>query len=294
MAHISVLLQPTLDALNLKEGMTILDGTFGFGGHSTAAAKVIGKKGALISLDADKAVFSEEKVQELERLTTFTPIVVNFKNVDEALKHLELDGAMFDLGLSSTQLEESGRGFSFQKDEPLLMTFAKDPGEDDITAFTIVNTWREDTLATIFKGFGEERFAKRIAGAIVEERKVSPIATSGQLVELILAATPSWYHRGKSHPATRIFQALRMAANDELGSIESGLGGALDHLRPGGRLAVISFHSIEDRKVKHLFKSFVDEGRAKAITKKPIIPSDDEIMANPRSRSAKLRVIERL
>lgn len=274
--------------------MTILDGTFGAGGHSTAIARLIGKKGHLISLDADKTVFSEEKIQELERLTTFTPIVVNFKNVDEALKHLELDGAMFDLGLSSTQLEESGRGFSFQKDEPLLMTFKQDPGEEDVTAFTIVNVWREDTLATIFKGFGEERFAKRIAARIVEERKVSPIATTGQLVDVVLEATPGWYHRGKSHPATRIFQALRMAANDELGSIEKGLTGALDHLRPGGKLAVISFHSIEDRKVKHLFKSFTEEGKAKAITKKPIIPSDEELFANPRSRSAKLRVIERI
>lgn len=294
MAHISVLLQSSLTALNLKEGMTVLDGTFGAGGHSSAIAKAIGKKGTLISLDADEAVFSKEKVQELERLTTFTPIVVNFRNVEEALKHLELDGALFDLGLSSTQLEESGRGFSFQKDEPLLMTFKKEPKEDDVTAFTIVNVWREDTLATIFKGFGEERFAKRIAGAIVEERKVSPIATSGQLVEIVLKATPSWYHRGKSHPATRIFQALRMAANDELGSIEKGLTGALDCLRPGSRLAVISFHSIEDRKVKHLFKAFVEEGRAKAITKKPIIPDDAELSLNPRSRSAKLRVIERI
>lgn len=294
MSHVSVLLQSSLDALSLKEGMTVLDGTFGAGGHSTAIAKLIGKKGHLISLDADKAVFSEEKVQELERLTAFTPLVVNFRNVDEALKHLELDGAMFDLGLSSTQLEESGRGFSFQKDEPLLMTFKQDPKEDDVTAFTIVNIWREDTLATIFKGFGEERFAKRIASAIAAERKVSPIATTGQLVEIVLSATPSWYHRGKSHPATRIFQALRMAANDELGSIEKGLTGALEHLRPGGRLAVISFHSIEDRKVKHLFKAFVEEGKAKAITKKPIIPTDEEIAANPRSRSAKLRVIERI
>ncbi len=294
MSHVSVLLQPTLAALNLKEGMTVLDGTFGAGGHSSAVAKIIRKKGQLISLDADKAVFSEEKVRELERLTTFTPIVVNFRNVDEALKHLELDGAMFDLGLSSTQLEESGRGFSFQKEEPLLMTFKKEPDEDEVTAFTILNVWREDTLATIFKGFGEERFAKRIATAIVEGRKNAPIATTGQLVEIIFAATPSWYHRGKSHPATRIFQALRMATNDELGSIEKGLLGALNHLRPGSRLAVISFHSIEDRKVKHLFKAFIEEGKGKAITKKPIIPDDAELALNPRARSAKLRVIEKV
>ena len=292
--HVSVLLQPSIEALNLKPGMTVLDGTFGAGGHSRAIAKVIGKKGTLVSLDVDKDVFSKEKVEELERLTTFTPIVVNFKNAEEALKHLDFDAALFDLGLSSTQLEQSGRGFSFQKDEPLLMTFKSQPTEEDVTAFTIVNDWREDTLATIFKGFGEERFAKRIASSIAHERKLGPIARTSQLVDIILAATPAWYHRGRTHPATRIFQALRMAANDELGAIEKGLATTLERITVGGRLAVISFHSIEDRKVKQLFKAFVAEGRAKAITKKPIIGSDEELEVNPRARRAKLRIIERV
>lgn len=292
--HKTVLLQRSIDALNLKAGMTVLDGTFGAGGHSTLIAKTIGKTGQLISLDADKDVFSKEKVQELEHLTTFTPIVVNFKNLGETLKHLKWDAALFDLGLSSTQLEESGRGFSFQKDEPLLMTFSANPEEGDVTAFTILNEWREGTLATIFKGFGEERFAKRIAKGIVEERKVAPIARTSQLVDLILAVTPNWYHHGRTHPATRVFQALRMAANDELGAIEKGLTSALLGLTQGGRLAVISFHSIEDRKVKHLFKEFVLEGIAKAVTKKPIIPDDEELTENPRARSAKLRIIEKV
>lgn len=292
--HISVLLQPSLDALNLKEGMTILDATFGKGGHSTAIAKIIGKSGTLISLDRDKNVFSKEKVQELERLTAFLPIVANFKDIDEALKHLEIDGALFDLGLSSTQLEESGRGFSFQKDEPLLMTFKADPEEDDVTAFIILNNWSEETIATILKGFGEERFARAIARGIIEARELGPIGSTTQLLDIILASTPVWYQKGRTHPATRTFQALRMAANDELGAIEHGVRGALERLRSGGRLAVISFHSIEDRKVKHLFREFVSEGLTKAITKKPIIPTDDELMENPRSRSAKLRVAEKV
>jgi 16S rRNA (cytosine1402-N4)-methyltransferase len=274
--------------------MTVLDATFGAGGHSTAVAKVIGKKGALISLDADKNVFSDEKVDELGRLTTFTPIVVNFRNVTEALKHIKVDAALFDLGLSSTQLEESGRGFSFQKDEQLAMTFKAEPEEGDVTAQVVLNDWSEETLAVIFKGFGEERFARRIAKSIVEARKVTYIDGTKQLVDIILASTPVWYHRGRTHPATRVFQALRMAVNDELGSIEQGLTGALECMNPGGRLAVISFHSIEDRKVKHLFKEFVEEGSAKAVTKKPIIPDDEELAQNPRARSAKLRIVERV
>ncbi len=294
MSHISVLLQPSLDALSLKPGMTILDATFGKGGHSTAIATIIGKTGTLISLDRDKNVFSEEKVQELERLTTFMPIVANFRDVAEALKHLEIDGALFDLGLSSTQLEESGRGFSFQRDEPLLMTFEANPGEDDVTAFSILNKWSEETIATILKGFGEERFARSIAQGIVEARRMGPIGTTAQLLEIILASTPAWYKHGRTHPATRTFQALRMATNDELGAIEHGLRGAVEKLKPKGRLAVISFHSIEDRKVKHLIKEFVGEGLVTHVTKKPIIPNEIELEENPRARSAKLRVAEKI
>lgn len=297
MAHISVLLQEAIDGLALKEGMTVVDGTFGAGGHSTEIAKRIGKTGRLISFDADASVFTDVKVQELGCLTQFTKVTENFRSAGEVLKHLEvgtIDGALFDLGLSSTQLEESGRGFSFLRDEPLAMTFKAEPTADDVTAQTVVNDWAEDTIATILKGFGDERFARAIARGIIETRKVSPITGTAKLVEVIHDHTPGWYHRGRTHFATRTFQALRMAVNDELGAIVKGVEGMKPFLNPGGRIAMISFHSIEDRTVKQYFLSLVDSGEFQKITKKPIIPTDDEIMRNPRSRSAKLRIIEKL
>ncbi len=293
--HKSVLLQESITSLNLHDGSIVVDGTFGAGGHSTAIARIIGKTGTLISFDADKSVFSEEKVQELERLTTFISVVDNFRNVDEALKHLEIDGALFDLGLSSTQLEVSGRGFSFQRDEPLQMTFKNDPDESegDVTASVILNNWSEDSIATILKGFGEERFARSIAQGIVLQRAESLIESTKELVEIIEASTPKWYQRGRTHVATRTFQALRMAVNDELGAVAQGLTSAFAHIKSGGRLSVISFHSLEDRVVKHLFRNLIEKGEAIRVTKKPTIPSDEELKENPRARSAKLRVIEK-
>ena len=297
MSHISVLLHETIDALRLKEGMTIIDGTFGAGGHSTEIAKRIGKTGQLISFDADASVFTEVKVQELECLTQFTGVVENFRNAGEVLKRLEIgaiDGAIFDLGLSSTQLEASGRGFSFLRDEPLAMTFQSTPSADDVTALTVVNDWSQDSIATILKGFGEERFSRAIAEGIVEARKVGEITRTGRLVEIIHDNTPGWYHRGRTHFATRTFQAIRMAVNDELGVIGAGINGIVPFVNVGGRIAVISFHSIEDRVVKRLFLDLVEKEIFAKVTKKPIIPGDEELKVNPRSRSAKLRVIEKL
>ncbi len=297
MSHTSVLLNESIAALQLTKGMTILDATFGAGGHSRAIAEIIGKEGHLISFDADHTVFTPSKTQELERLTHFTPVVENFRNIAEVFKRLgdiSLNGALFDLGLSSTQLERSGRGFSFQRDEPLQMTFAHNLNEGDVTAATILNEWSAETLATIFEGFGEERFARSIAKGITEARKVRPFTRTGQLVEVIHNHTPHRYHYGRTHFATRTFQALRMAANDELGAIEHGISSVLPLMKQGGRIAVISFHSIEDRAVKRLFQSFVDDGRAVRISKKPIIATEEELMANPRARSAKLRIIEKI
>ena len=297
MSHVSVLLQPSIDALNLAKGMTVVDGTYGGGGHSRAIAKVIGKSGRLIAFDADAAVFADEKTKEIEALTKFTRVTENFRTMKAVLTRLEvaeIDGALFDLGLSSTQLEASGRGFSFQKDEPLLMTFKKAPSEDDVTTKVIVNTWKPETIATVLQGFGDERYGWRIAEGIVAARKIGEITTTFQLVEIIKQSTPTGYHHGKTHFATRTFQALRMAVNDELGAIEKGIEGAFAKLKVGGRIAVISFHSIEDRLVKQLCKKHVEEGSAKAIFKKPLTPDDDELMVNPRARSAKLRVIEKI
>jgi len=277
--------------------MTVVDATFGAGGHSRLIAETIGKKGQLIAFDADQSVFSPEKQNALLALTRFIPVAENFRTIDEALERLSIpgiDAALFDLGLSSTQLEVSGRGFSFLRDEPLLMTFVEKPGEEETTAAEIVNHWSEESIATILRGFGEERFAGRIARGIVETRKKSPITSTTELVETIRAYIPARFQKGKTHFATQTFQALRMAVNDELGVIKAGIEGAYKHLTTGGRIAVISFHSVEDRMVKQLFRKMIDEGAAIAVTKKPLVPNASEIKANPRSRSAKLRVIQKI
>lgn len=295
--HKSVLSHEVIESLAPHAGGVFVDATFGGGGHSRQIASLIGPKGLLIATDADGSVFKDELVAELRTLTNFIPIVSNFRNLGEELsKHGEhmIDGAIFDLGLSTTQLEESGRGFTFQKDEPLAMTFAESTNEGDVTAETVVNEWSEDSIATILRGFGEERFARSIAKHIVEAREVGRITSTKQLVEVIHQSTPSWYQRGRTHFATRAFQAIRMAVNDELGAIEAGITGILPHMKPKGRIAVISFHSIEDRLVKQTFRKLVGEDVVLPVTKKPIIPSTNELQENPRARSAKLRVVEKM
>jgi 16S rRNA (cytosine1402-N4)-methyltransferase len=297
MTHTSVLLQEIIESLQPIPKGVFVDATFGAGGHSRSLATAIGKKGTLVSFDADEDVFSDVCVDELSALTNFIPVTGNFRTMGEELRKrgmVSIDGVLFDLGLSSTQLEQSGRGFSFQRDEPLRMTFNARPKEGDVTAESVVNLWSEESIAVILKGFGEERFARSIAKAIVTARKVSPITSTGQLVEVIHKNTPLWYQRGRTHFATRTFQALRMAVNDELGAIEAGILGVLPCVRSGGRIAVITFHSIEDRLVKRLFRAQKDAGVVSLLTKKPIVPSRAEVKANPRSRSAKLRVVEKL
>src|SRR3989339_634498 len=297
MTHKSVLLQEVIESLNLHKGGTYVDGTFGAGGHSRQIARAISHEGHLISFDQDETVFNEAIVRAISEDTRFTHVVENFGNAKAALVKLDIqhiDGAMFDLGLSSTQLEESGRGFSFQRDEPLWMTFKHSPKEEDVTAIDIVNHWSEESIATILKGFGDERFARSIARGIVEARSTGEIRTTSELVEIIRTNTPGWYQHGRTHFATRTFQALRMAVNDELGVIEKGIRGVFELLSPGGRISVISFHSIEDRLVKQLFRDMNNEGLVEMITKKPIVPSDEELKENPRARSAKLRVIQKL
>lgn len=298
MAHTSVLLQEIIESVQPKPGAVLVDATFGGGGHSLALASLIGKTGHLIAFDQDASVFSEERVEAITRLTHFTPVVANFRNVEEELhRHniAQIDGAVFDLGLSSTQLEASGRGFSFQRDEPLQMTFKEKPTSSDVTAEVIVNNWGEESIATILKGFGEERFARSIARGIIAARAKGPIMSTGQLVEVIHQGTPLRYQHGRTHFATRTFQALRMAVNDELGAIESGIRGVVPFVVSGGRIAVISFHSIEDRAVKQLFRALSkEEAQVDLVTKKPIVPSEEELSVNPRARSAKLRVVQKI
>ncbi len=294
--HISVLYKECLDALNLKEDSVIVDGTFGAGGHSLGIAEKIGKKGTLISFDQDAEVFEKEIVGKISSLTNFISVVANFRSMESELSFRgieKIDGALLDLGLSSTQLEHSGRGFTFQKDEPLYMTFSATPNDQIITAEIIINEWEEETIANILFGFAEETFSRKIARAIVSERKKKRITTTGELVEIINNAVPAFYKKGKTNPATKTFQALRMAVNDELGSAEDGIKTAYNLLEKGGRLAVISFHSIEDRLVKNTLKEIAENSNATILTKKPICASEEELKNNPRSRSAKLRIIEK-
>lgn len=283
--HTTVLLHESIDGLNLHAGSVYLDGTLGSGGHAEYA---LSKGASIIGLDQDAEAIERSK----KRLTGGTFIQENYRNLDIALDSInieKIDAFMLDLGLSSDQFETSGRGFTFQKDEPLLMTFKRNPTEEDLTAREIVNTWDEENIADIIYGYGDERYARRIAKSIVESR---PIETTFQLVEAVKLGTPSAYHRGRIHPATKTFQALRITVNDEINTLKEGLKKGFERLSKGGRMAVISFHSIEDRVTKRFFKEKQEE--ANILTKKPIVPSDEEKVRNPRSRSAKLRIIEKL
>ncbi|MBP9701430.1 MAG: 16S rRNA (cytosine(1402)-N(4))-methyltransferase RsmH [Candidatus Pacebacteria bacterium] len=282
--HTTVLLHESIDGLNLHKGSIYLDGTLGSGGHSEYALE---KGATVIGLDQDLEAIERSK----KRLKGGTFIQENYRNLDIALASLKIakiDAFMLDLGLSSDQFETSGRGFTFQKDEPLLMTFKKNVTEEDLTASEIVNTWDEANIADIIYGYGDERYSRRIAKSIVESR---PIKTTFELVEAIKLGTPNAYHRGRIHPATRTFQALRITVNDEINTLKEGLRKGFEALNPGGRMAVISFHSIEDRVTKRFFKE--KQSEATILTKKPIVPSDEEKVRNPRSRSAKLRIIEK-
>ena len=279
----------------LREGATLLDGTIGGGGHAALAAQTFRESISIIGLDMDE----EALVRSEEALKPFTSKFVlkheNFRNLDKVLDELGqplVDAIILDLGLSSNQLELSERGFSFKQNEPLLMTFKKEVGESDITAREIVNEWAEESIADIIYGYGEEQFSRRIAKAIVEGRKEKPIETTDDLVEIIKKGTPFWYHFRKSHPATKTFQALRIAVNDELQALQQGMEMGFERLNKDGRMAIISFHSLEDRLVKHFYRKQYDLGLAE-ITKKPIVPDEEEVKENPRSRSSKLRIIKK-
>lgn len=295
MKHVTVLLKETIDGLQVKDNGVYLDGTLGSGGHSEEICNSA-KNITIVGIDADKDAIkrSTERLQNKSCQTFFE--VSNNYNLDRVLEKLDIkqiDGAVFDLGFSSDQLEDSGRGFSFKNDEPLLMTLKDEIGPDDLTAKEIVNEWGEDSISAILEGYGEERFASRIARKIVEERENKEIKTTFDLVEIIKSAVPKFYLRKKIHPATKTFQALRITVNNEIENLKVTLRKAFEHLKPGGRMSVISFHSIEDRIVKHYFRHLSDQDEGKVITKRPIAPSSSEVRENPRSRSAKLRIIEK-
>ena len=286
MRHIPVLLHESLEGLNLKDGDIFLDGTLGSAGHSLAVAEKFGDEVEIIGIDRDAEALkrSEERLRSLTHSAYLK--LESFRNLDEVLKSLgitRVNAILLDLGISSEQIDDSGRGFSFQRDEPLDMRMSK----EGITAAEILNSWSEHAIELILRGFGEERASRKIARAIVERREHKPFVTTTDLIEVL------GERKGKLHPATKTFQALRIAVNEELTALEDGLTKAFNALSSGGRLAVISFHSLEDRIVKNFFRDKAKAGVAKLINKKPITPSEEELKRNPRSRSAKLRVIEK-
>lgn len=292
--HKSVLLKESIEGLNLKSGSLVIDGTFGGGGHSMAICESV-KNVTIVALDQDNDALMRGREKFKKTSCDISFVHLNFRDIDKAGVESEgVDGILLDLGLSSDQLENSSRGFSFQKNEPLLMTMKENPSPEVLTAEDVVNTWSEENLADIIYGYGEERYARRIAKGIVESRKMKPIKTTFDLVEIIKASVPGTYRNGRIHPATKTFQAIRIAVNDELNTLELGLRKGFDLLKKDGRFAVITFHSLEDRIVKKFFKAQVELGESKLIFKKPVTPSEKEVRENPRSRSAKLRVLEKI
>ncbi|MDQ5957441.1 MAG: rRNA (cytosine1402-N4)-methyltransferase [Patescibacteria group bacterium] len=291
--HIPILLKESLDLLQLQKGQVVVDCTLNRAGHAREFLKAIGQEGKLIGIDLDKEAILEAKDNLSLISNNYVLMNDNFANLEQILSSLEIlsvDVIYADLGLSSQELDISGRGFSFLKNEPLLMTFKSVIEEEDLTAEYIVNNWGEDTLADIIYNFADEKYSRRIAKSIVEARKIKEIKTTFDLIEIIKGSVPIYYQKGhqegRSHFATKTFQALRMATNQEISNIITLLETSKKVLKSGGRLGVITFHSTEDRMVKKTAKDL----ELIPINKKVIIPGEEEIKKNPRSRSAKLRV----
>lgn len=297
--HISVLYQESLDALAIDAHGVYVDGTLGGAGHAYGIAEQLDASGIFIGCDVDYDAITraQDKLRMLPCKKHF--IHDNFRNLPAIIDRLNIDqvhGILLDLGWSSFQIADPERGLSFMQDGPLDMNLSKGLPGERLTAFEIVNYWEESTLADIFYGYGDETKARVIAKHIVKVRKDQEIATTHQLAQCVIDAvyTKKQPTHFKIHPATKVFQALRIAVNDELQVVTDTLHAGIQVLTPGGRLAVITFHSGEDRIVKHLFKSYADEGVIALVVKKPIAPSLQEVRDNPRSRSAKLRIIKKL
>ncbi|RPF56087.1 16S rRNA (cytosine(1402)-N(4))-methyltransferase RsmH [Aquisalibacillus elongatus] len=307
--HYSVLNQEAIEGLNIKDNGIYVDCTLGGAGHSSRIAKELAENGQLIAFDQDvKAIRYAEQVLEPYG-KQIKLIHQNFAHLEEELNQLgiaEVDGIIFDLGVSSPQLDEAERGFSYQHDAPLDMRMNQ---EDPLSAYDIINEWAFEDLVKTFSRYGEEKFSKQIARKIEQAREQKPIETTFELVELIKEGIPAYARRKGGHPAKRVFQAIRIAVNDELNVFEEALEQAARKLAIGGRLAVITFHSLEDRICKQSMKTWStpppipknlpvmpDEVQPpfKLVTRKPIVPSEDELEENRRSRSAKLRIVEKV
>ena len=306
--HVTVLLNESVDALNVRPDGIYLDGTLGGGGHSYEIARLL-TAGRLIGVDRDPQALQAASERLAPCADRFTPVHANFSDLPRILRELGIpgvDGMLFDLGVSSPQLDEASRGFSYMADAPLDMRM--DP-TDALTAREIVNTWSQEELRRILFTYGEERYAPLIAAAIVRRRADRPIETTLELVDVIRSAMPPKALREKQHPAKRSFQAIRIAVNDELTAVDRMMQSAVDLLNPGGRLAVITFHSLEDRIVKNAMAEAAKgctcppefpvcvcgkKPKVRIITKKPVTAPEEELIDNPRARSAKLRVAERI
>lgn len=294
--HTTVLLKETISLLNLSKGDIVVDGTLGGAGHTILMLEETAGEIFVLGLDLDQNAIERAK-ERISSETKFSEKVSfvksNFADIEKILGERNINSinkVVLDLGFSSNQLELDGRGFSFLRDEPLIMTLSDSP--EDVTAYDVVNHWGEESLADIIYGFGEEQFSRRIAKAIVETRKIKAIQTTFELAEVVKKSVPLFYQKGKIHPATKTFQAIRIAVNRELENIKTFLSSVPRIMSPKGRIAIISFHSLEDRIVKRYFHQMELEGLGYRITKKPVIPTEEEIRSNPRSRSAKLRVFE--
>lgn len=283
--HVPVMLNETVNALGPREGDCVIDGTYGAGGHSGLVLERIGKTGRLLALDWNEHAVRgcAERYAEDRRVTCAVGNFAEMADIARLSLFPKADGVILDLGISSDELNHSGRGFTFQEDEPLLMTYSDN---QEPIAETLKRVSEKD-LAAIIRTYGEERYAARIAHAI---KAKMPVETTKQLAEIITAAVPGHGKKYRIHPATRTFMALRIYANKELENVEQAIAALPQVVAPGGRVAIISFHSLEDRIVKHRFREMAKEGRLGLVTKKPILPSDEEIRNNPRARSAKLRV----
>lgn len=297
--HIPVLLQEVNEYLDIQPSDIVFDGTLGAGGHASSMIANLGSDGVFIGTDQDPSVFAETsaRLHELFPDKNIITVCANFRTINTILAEkgiAHIDKALLDLGVSSMQLDEPEYGMTFRAEAPLTMVMSKTITEQTLTAFDVVNDWAEETLADIIYAFGDERYARRIAKKIIEVRDEQPIRTTTELAEVITSAVPHKYAHGPIHPATRTFQAIRIVVNDEYEALKQGLHATIGALAPGGRLAVISFHSGEDRIVKQIFKEYIDQDIVAKLHKKPLVPSDDEIKQNRRSRSSKLRVIEKI
>lgn len=306
--HVSVLLKESIKALNIKSDGIYVDCTLGGAGHSSHILRKLSSKGILIGIDQDVEALQAAK-EKLKEYSNVKYVHNNFYNIDDILETLEIpkvDGILMDLGVSSYQLDNAERGFSYMKDAPLDMRMDRENG---FSAYDIINNYSLEDLHRIIRDYGEEKFAKRIASFITEKREIKPIETTFELVDIIKAAVPAKARREGPHPAKRTFQAIRIEVNGELKILDKAIEDGVKRLNPGGRMAIITFHSLEDRIVKLKFRNLSDpctcpkdfpicvcgkKPSVKLVSRKPVEPSEEEVESNPRSRSAKLRIVEKI